>query len=73
MYIVKHYKRVARLEVQVPELSKVGAHDLVGVHKDDLAQVEREQHVQEQDLVRPDQPLLLRLPNILLLFFFAYR
>ena len=51
----------ARLEVHVPELGKVSAHDLVGVHKDDLAKGEREQHVQEQDLVRPDYALLLCL------------
>ena len=51
----------ARLEVHVPKLGKVSAHDLVGVHKDDLAKGEREQHVQEQDLVRPDYALLLRL------------
>jgi hypothetical protein len=51
----------AHLEVHVPELGEVGAHDLVGVHKDDLAQGEREQHIQEQDLVRPDYALLLRL------------
>ena len=50
-----------RLHVELPELGKVGAADLVGVCKDDLAQRQREEHVQEQDLVRPDDALLLRL------------
>ncbi len=54
-------ERRARLHVQVAQLGKVGARDLVGVREDDLAQREREQHVQEQDLVRPDDALLLRL------------
>ena len=49
------------LEVHVPQLSHVSAHHLVAVTEDDLAQVEGEQHVQEQDLVGPDQPLLLCL------------
>ncbi len=51
----------AHFEVHVPELCKVGAHDLVGVHKNDLAQGQRKQNVQEQDLVGPDDALLLRL------------
>ena len=49
------------LEVHVPELSHVSAHHLVAVTEDDFAQVEGEQHVQEQDLVGPDQPLLVCL------------
>ena len=49
------------LQVAVPQLRKVGPDDLVAVHKDDLAQGQGEQHVQEQDLVRPDDALLLRL------------
>lgn len=34
---------------------------LVGVHKDDLVQIQREQDIQEQDLVSPDDSLLLCL------------
>jgi hypothetical protein len=34
---------------------------LVAVHKDHARHVEREQHVQEQDLVRPDHALLVGL------------
>ena len=49
------------LQVHVPQLRKVGAYDLIAVHKDDLAQVQGEQHIQEQDLVRPDHPLLFCL------------
>ena len=49
------------LQVHVPQLSDIGPDDLVRVHEDDLAQREREQHIQEQDLVCPDDALLLRL------------
>lgn len=34
---------------------------LIGVNVDDLVHVEREQDVEEQDLVAPDDPLLLAL------------
>ncbi len=53
----------AYLDVHVPQLGHVCADDLVGVHEDDLAQRQREQHVQEQDLVRPDDALLLGLQH----------
>jgi hypothetical protein len=46
------------LQVHIPELGKVGADDLVGVHEDDLAQI------QEQNLVRPYDPLFVRLQVI---------
>ncbi len=52
---------LTHLEVHVPELGDVGADDLVRVQEDDLLQAQREQDVQEQDLVRPDQALLLCL------------
>ena len=51
----------AYLNVHVPQLSYICPDDLVGVHEDDLAQRQREQHVQKQDLVRPDDALLLGL------------
>lgn len=51
----------AHLEVHVPELCKVGTYDLVGVHKNDFAEGQRKQDVQEQDFVGPDDALLLRL------------
>lgn len=35
--------------------------NLVSIHKQDLVHGERKQHIQEQDLVAPDDPLLLRL------------
>ncbi len=35
--------------------------DLVSVHKQDLVDGEWKQHVQEEDLVAPDDPLLLGL------------
>lgn len=34
---------------------------LVGVHKQELVDDQREEHVQEEDLVAPDDALLLRL------------
>ena len=34
---------------------------LVSIHKNDLLDAEREEHVQEEDLVAPDKPLLLCL------------
>ena len=52
------------LQVHVPQLGDIGPDDLVRVHEDDLAQREREQHVQEQDLVCPDDALLLRLQAV---------
>ena len=43
------------------ELVHVRAHDLVGVDEDDFVEVEREEDVQEEDLVAPDLALLLLL------------
>ena len=51
------------LEVHVPEFSHVTSNHLIAVTEDNLTQVEGEQHVQEQNLVRPDQPLLLCLQS----------
>ena len=38
-----------------------GRAGLVSVHVDDLLHIEGEKHVEEEDLVAPDDPLLLRL------------
>lgn len=35
--------------------------NLVSIHEQDLVDGQREQHVQEEDLIAPDDPLLLRL------------
>lgn len=48
-------------QVEVAELGEVGPDDLVSVHEYDLLQVEREENVQEEDLVAPDDPLLVGL------------
>ena len=45
----------------MPQVREVGAHDLISVRKNDLAQGQREEHVQEQDLVGPNDALLLSL------------
>ena len=45
----------------MPEMSKVSPHDLISIRKDDLAQGQGEEDVQEQDLVGPNDPLLLCL------------
>mmetsp|Transcript_11558 Transcript_11558/g.46766 ORF Transcript_11558/g.46766 Transcript_11558/m.46766 type:complete len:283 (+) Transcript_11558:1132-1980(+) len=50
-------------EVHRPELAEVGAEHLVGVDVDDLGDVEREEDVEEEDLVAPDDALLDRLPS----------
>mmetsp|Transcript_33615 Transcript_33615/g.100093 ORF Transcript_33615/g.100093 Transcript_33615/m.100093 type:complete len:326 (-) Transcript_33615:4501-5478(-) len=47
--------------VHVVQLRQVGTHDLVAVDKDDALDVQREEYVEEEDLVRPDDALLLRL------------
>ena len=49
------------MQVEVHELLQVRADDLVRVNEDDLLEVHREEHVQEQDLVRPYDPLFLCL------------
>jgi hypothetical protein len=72
---VQHLRRLAcsreatHFLVQVPQLGHVGADDLAtsaqmiwpGHRKIDRAQAQREEHVQEQDPVCPEDALLLRL------------
>mmetsp|Transcript_5219 Transcript_5219/g.8953 ORF Transcript_5219/g.8953 Transcript_5219/m.8953 type:complete len:304 (-) Transcript_5219:239-1150(-) len=48
-------------QVQLPQLPQVRPHHLVRVHVDHLLDAEGEQHVQEEDLVAPDDALLLGL------------
>ena len=48
-------------KVKVPQFRQISPYNLVGVHKDDLLEVEREENVQEEDLVTPDCPLSLLL------------
>ncbi len=49
------------LDVKVNKLLEVGSNNLVGVYEEDFLEVHREENVQEQDLVRPDDSLLLLL------------
>ena len=49
------------MQVQVNEFLQVCANNLVGVDKNDLLEVHREEDVKEQNLVRPDDTLLLLL------------
>ena len=48
-------------KVKIPQFCQISPHNLVGVHKDDLLQVEGEENVKEEDLVTPDGPLPLLL------------
>ena len=41
------------LHVEVHQLLEVGAHDLVAVDEDDAVHAQREEHVEEEDLVGP--------------------
>jgi hypothetical protein len=62
--IVITHGRVAvwcALQVKINQLLQVRADDLVRVDEDDFLQVHREQHIEEQDLIRPDNSLLLFL------------
>lgn len=47
------------VQIQGHELVKIGSNDLVRIDEDDLLEIHREQHIQEQNLVTPDDPLLL--------------
>lgn len=49
------------MQVQVHELFQICSDDLIRVDEDDFLQVHRKEHVQEEDLVRPDDALLLLL------------
>ena len=49
------------MQIEVDEFLEVGADDLISVDKDDLLEVHREEDIQEQDLVGPDDTLLFLL------------
>ena len=64
LFVVVAKRRIRQwlaLKVHVPQLFHVRAHHLIGIHKDYLLQVQGKEHVQEEHLVRPDNPLLLCL------------
>jgi len=49
------------LEIQINKLLQVGTNDLVSVDEDDLLEVHGEKDIQEENLVAPNDPLLLAL------------
>ncbi len=62
--IVVAHRRVSiwsAVKVKLDELLEVRPDNLVGIDENDLLQVHRKEHVEEQDLVRPDDALLLLL------------
>jgi hypothetical protein len=63
LVIVTHRSIAVRsaMEVQIDKLLQVGTDDLVSVDEDDFLEVHGEKHVQEENLVPPNDPLLLAL------------
>lgn len=62
--IVIAHRRVSvrsAMEIQIDELLEIRSDNLVSVNEEDLLEVHREEDVEEEDLVRPDDPLLLLL------------
>ena len=49
------------LQIHVPQFTQIRTHDLVGVDGDDFWDRQWKQHVQKQNLVPPDDPLLFSL------------
>lgn len=49
------------MQVKINQLLQVRADDLIGVNEDDFLQVHREQHVEEQYFVRPNNSLFFLL------------
>lgn len=49
------------LKIKIYKLLQVRSNNLVGVHKDDFLEVEREKDVEEEDFVSPDLTLLFLL------------
>ena len=49
------------MQVQIDKLLQVRSDNRVRINEDDLLEVHREEHIQEEDLVRPDDALLLVL------------
>ena len=63
LVIVTHRSIAIRsaLEIQIDELLQVRPNDLVGVDEDDFLEVHGEKDVQEENLVAPNDALLLAL------------
>ena len=61
--VITHWRVAVRraVKVEVDKLFEVRPDNLVGVDEDDLLEVHREEHVEEEDLICPDDALLLRL------------
>ena len=62
--IVIAHRRVAvrsAMQIQIDELLEIRSDNLISVNEEDLLEVHREEDVEEEDLVRPDDPLLLLL------------
>lgn len=49
------------MQVEIDQLLQIRPHDLICIDEDDLLEVHGEEHVEEQDLVRPDDTLFLLL------------
>lgn len=49
------------MEIQIHELLQVRPNDLIGVDEENFLEVHGEKDVEEQDFVRPDDALFLRL------------
>ena len=62
--VIIPHRRVAiwcAMQVEINQLLQVRTDDLICVNENDFLQVHGEQHVEEQDLVRPYNPLFLLL------------
>ena len=62
--VVVTHRRVpigCAVKVKVHKFLKIRAHDLISVDEENLLQVHWEEHIEEEDLVRPDDPLFLGL------------
>ena len=61
--VIAHGRVTVRcaMEIQINQLLEVRANDLVRINEDDLLQIHREEHIEEKDLVSPDDALLLFL------------
>ena len=62
--VVVAHRRIAiwcAVQIEINQLLQVRADDLIRINEDDFLQIHRKQHIEEQDLVRPDNPLFLLL------------
>lgn len=49
------------LQIKVDKFLEIGSHNLVGINKNDFLQIHREEYIQEQDFVTPNEALFLGL------------